>query len=173
MKKFTSLLLITFSIHLNSLKAQSTIEDAEQSFNYISSTLYTFQTTGRLVNNPGVDGADLEAFIDLLRLYYDEFSSGFNRDSMMCQFYRDPENGRMTIEERAEISFSFLRDLENRIERYIIVNTDFQNQLADEFGTFLLDNVNKIKTESISNQRLPASAFDEATVINFIDSSCT
>ena len=107
MKKFTSLLLITFSIYLNSLKAQSTIEDAEQSFNYISSTLYTFQTTGRLVNNPGVDGADLEAFIDLLRLYYDEFSREFNRNSMMCQFYRDPDNGRMTIEQRAEISFSF------------------------------------------------------------------
>ncbi|MBS24961.1 MAG: hypothetical protein CMQ28_04900 [Gammaproteobacteria bacterium] len=136
------------------------------------STLRTFRETGRLVNNPGVDGSDLEAFIELLDFYYDQFSSGFNSDSAMCRFYRDPDNGRMTIEERAEISFSLLRELPDRIERYITVDEDFQNELADEFGTFLLDNINQIKIASLSNQQLPSSEFDEAAVISFIDSAC-
>ena len=136
------------------------------------STLSTFRDTGRLVNNPGVDGSDLEAFIELLDFYYEQFSSGFNSDSAMCRFYRDPDNGRMTIEERAEISFSLLRELPDRIERYITVDEDFQNELADEFGTFLLDNINQIKIDSLSNQQLPLSEFDEAAVISFIDSAC-
>jgi len=138
----------------------------------VHSTLSTFRDTGRLVNNPGVDGSDLEAFIELLDFYYEQFSSGFNSDSAMCRFYRDPDNGRMTIEERAEISFSLLRELPDRIERYITVDEDFQNELADEFGTFLLDNINQIKIDLLSNQQLPLSEFDEAAVISFIDSAC-
>ena len=172
-KHFSSLLLIVFPLFVNSSEAQLAIKDAEQSFNYVSNTLNTFKSTGRLVNNPGIDGSDLEAFIVLLEYYYDEFSRDFNRDSLMCEFYRDPENSRMTIEEKAEISFSFLSSLENRIDQYIAVNEDFQDQLADEFGTILLDNVNEIKTESTSNLRLPTLVFDEAAVISFIDSSCT
>ena len=45
--------------------AQVEITDAEQTYSYIASTLNTFRTTGRLVNNPGIDGSDLEAFLDL------------------------------------------------------------------------------------------------------------
>lgn len=151
---------------------ESNIKTAEGSFRYINSTLQTFRTTGRLVNNPGVDGSDLEAFIDLLNFYYEMFSSEFNSSSVMCQFYRDPANGRMTIEERAVISFGLLPDLENRIEKYILVEEEFQNEIADEFGTFLLNNINTIKGESISNQQLPSSHFEEASVISFIDSVC-
>ena len=92
--------LVTTAFPLHS-HSQSSIESAEASFRYVHSTLSTFRDTGRLVNNPGVDGSDLEAFIELLDFYYEQFSSGFNSDSAMCRFYRDPDNGRMTIEERA------------------------------------------------------------------------
>ncbi|MDD9890606.1 MAG: hypothetical protein OXU66_13450 [Gammaproteobacteria bacterium] len=163
-------LLITWPVP--GANAQSSLESAEQSFRYINTTLQTFRNTGRLVNNPGIDGSDLEAFMDLLEFYFKQFSSGFNANSPMCRFYRDPENGRMTIEERAEFSFSLLRDLDERIQRYIAIDEDFQNEVADEFGTFLLDNINEIKTESVSNQQLPSSEFDEAGVISFIDSVC-
>ncbi|NKB34056.1 MAG: hypothetical protein GKR91_13255 [Pseudomonadales bacterium] len=161
-----------FSVFIGISAAQSTIESSEASFRYIASTLQTFRNTGRLVNNPGVDGADLEAYIEVLDYHYAQFSSGFNPESAMCQFYRDPENGRMTIEERAEISFSLLRDLEDRIARYLAIDEEFQNEIADEFGTFLLDNINELKMESVANQRLPSSQFDEAAVISFIDSVC-
>ena len=163
--------LVTTAFPLHS-HSQSLIESAEASFRYVHSTLTTFRDTGRLVNNPGVDGSDLEAFIELLDFYYEQFSSAFNSDSAMCRFYRDPDNARMTIEERAEISFSLLRELPDRIERYITVDEDFQNELADEFGTFLLDNINQIKIDLLSNQQLPSSEFDEAAVISFIDSAC-
>jgi len=166
------LFTIGFLLSISVTHAQPALESAESSFNYINSTLQTFRNTGRLVNNPGVDGADLEAFIELLEFYYDQFSSEFNRDSAMCEFYLDPENGRMTIEERAELSFSFLRDLDDRIARFLRTEEEFQNELADEFGTFLLDNINEVKAESVSNQQLPSSEFDETAVISFIDSMC-
>ena len=151
---------------------QTSLESAEASFRYITSTLQSFRTTGRLVNNPGIDGADLEAFIEVLETYYGEFSRGFNSDSPMCRFYRDPENGRMTIEEKAELSFSFLADLEIRRARYVAVDVEFQQSIVTEFGSILLRNINERKISSTSNQRLPASEFDEAATINFIDSVC-
>ena len=97
--KFATLTLVLF--HLNSGLAQTEISDAEQTFVYISSTLNIFKTTGRLVNNPGIDGSDLESFIELLEYYSEEFSKEFNADSAMCGYYLNPENSRMTIEEKA------------------------------------------------------------------------
>ena len=90
----------------------------------------------------------------------------------MCQFYMDPENGRMTIEDKAELSFSFLRDLDDRVELYLSVDEEFQNQVVDEFGSFLLDNINEEKLVSSNSQQLPSSTFDEAAIISFIDSVC-
>ena len=149
------------------------IEDAQASFTYISSTLQTFRGSGRLVNNPGIDGSDLEFFIALLDESYLSFSREFNSKSAMCLFYRDPENSRMTIQERAELSLSFLRDLADRISLYVSANAEFKDNVDDQFGRIVLDAINVIKLESVSNQRLPSSAFDEAATINFLDSMCT
>jgi hypothetical protein len=148
------------------------LTSAEASFRYINSTLQTFSTTGRLVKNPGVDGADLEAYLEYLQFFYDEFSGGFNRNSAMCRFYMDPENSRMTLEEKAELSFSFLRSLEDRVARYIAIDREFQITIEDQFGSILLRNINEAKGDALSNQRLPSTSFDEAAVINFIDSVC-
>ena len=79
----------------------------------------------------------------------------------------------MTIEERAELSLSFLRDLADRITLYISANAEFKDNVDDQFGRIVLDGINVIKVESVSNQRLPSSAFDEAATINFLDSMCT
>tara|TARA_B100000945_G_C20330372_1_gene572089 strand:+ start:389 stop:916 length:528 start_codon:yes stop_codon:yes gene_type:complete len=164
------LVLLVGSISISN--AQTEIIDAEQTYSYISSTLYTFKTTGRLVNNPGVDGSDLESFLELLEFYSDEFSDEFNSESPMCEFYLNPENSRMTIEERAQVSFSFLRSLDERVEHYLFVNGNFQEELAEKFGTFLLDNINQAKKQSASHLRLPSASFDEAAAVNFLDSTC-
>jgi len=79
----------------------------------------------------------------------------------------------MTIQDRAELSFSFLRDLADRITLYISVNAEFKESVEDQFGRIVLDNINIIKLNSVSNQRLPSSSFDEAATINFLDSMCT
>ena len=168
--KFATLTLVLF--YFKSGLAQTEISDAEQTFVYISSTLNTFKTTGRLVNNPGIDGSDLESFIELLEYYSEEFSKEFNADSAMCGYYLNPENSRMTIEEKAQISFSFLNSLGTRVEHYLTVNEYFQEELAEEFGTFLLDNINELKLQSVSHLRLPSSELDEAAVISFLDSTC-
>lgn len=150
----------------------SNISSAEQSFLYVASTLQKFNNTGRLVNNPGIDGSDLEHFIQLLEDHYQIFSSDFNSNSAMCSFYRDPENSRMTIEDRAEISFSLLSALDDRIGRYIEINEDFENEMEKEFGSIVLEAVNEVKTSAEFNHRLPSSNFDEAAVINFLDAAC-
>ena len=168
---FTILLLLSVG-NIESSGAQTAIIDAEQTYLYISSTLHTFNTTGRLVDNPGVDGSDLESFLALLEFYSEQFSGEFNSKSSMCEFYSNPKNSLMNIEEKAQVSYSFLRSLEERIEDYLSVNDDFQEELALQFGTFLLDNINQAKKQSASHLRLPSKSFDEAAVVNFLESAC-
>ncbi len=148
-------------------------EDAQASFNYISSTLQTFRGSGRLVNNPGIDGSDLEHYIALLEVAYQNFSREFNSESAMCRFYRDPENARMTIEERAELSALYLRSVDSRIELFASANREFQDEMLEQFGRIVLDNINAAKLNSVSNQRLPSSTFDEAALISFLDTMCS
>lgn len=151
---------------------QSTLASAESSFIYIASTLQTFQRTGRLAENPGIDGADLEHFIELLETFYAEFRRDFGRDSAMCSFYMDPNNGRMTIEDRAELGFSMLRDLADRNARYVAVDAEFQAEVEDHFGGRLLAAINDTKATAVSNQRLPSAVFEQSRIINFLDTAC-
>ena len=155
------------------LYAAEATDDAQASFNYISSTLQTFRGSGRLVNNPGIDGSDLEHFIALLEDAYQSFSRDFNSESAMCRFYRDPENARMTIEERAELSALYLRSVDARIELFALANREFQDAVLEQFGRIVLDNINALKLNSVSNQRLPSSTFDEAATISFLDTMCS
>ena len=152
--------------------AQSELVSAEASFKYLANTLQTFRRTGRLPNNPGVDGADLEHFIELLQTYYDQFRLDFGPNSTACTFYMSPANGRMTIEDRAELSFSMLRKLPDRNARFIAVDKEFQAEVEDHFGSLLLDNINEAKATSTSNQRLPSADFEQSIIINFLDTSC-
>lgn len=172
MKQWVFLLVFLFLWSAQNVSAQESVASADASFKYIATTLEKFRNTGRLVNNPGIDGADLEAFIEFLDGFYRQFSESFNGESAMCRFYRDPENSRMTIEERAQLSFSYLRELGARLEYYISTDEEFQNTMVENFGSMLMDNINAIKVESISNQQLPSSEFDEAAVISFLDAMC-
>ena len=171
----TATALLLFSTLQSAVAADSdpSINAAEASFRYIASTLRRFRDSGRLVNNPGIDGADLEEFFSLLNDFYTRFSRDFGADSAMCQFYTDPENSRMTIEDRAELGFSFMLELDDRLARYIQVDRDFQEAVEKEFGSILLANINAAKGAIVSNQRLPTSEFDEAARINFADTACS
>ena len=170
----TATALLLFSTLQPAVAADSdpSINAAEASFRYIASTLRRFRDSGRLVNNPGIDGADFEEFFSLLSDFYIRFSRDFGADSAMCQFYTDPENHRMTIEDRAELGFSFMLELDDRLARYIQVDRDFQEAVEKEFGSILLANINAAKGAIVSNQRLPTSEFDEAARINFADTAC-
>jgi hypothetical protein len=66
-----------------------------------------------------------------------------------------------------------LRDLPARLDRYISIDQDFQDEVEIQFGSILKDNINVIKLDAVSNQRLPASEFDEAAKINFADTACS
>lgn len=161
-----------FSVPAYAQPTSQKLESAQQSYRYLSNVLSTFKATGRLLNNPGIDGADLEAFVSLLNFSYQDFSKNFSPNSAMCQFYLNPENGRMTLEEKAEIAFSFLPDLEGRVRRYQRVDTEFKQELEREFGRLVLDKIENQKKSAVSNQQLPTAVNGEAAVIAFIDSAC-
>ena len=73
---FGTVLGVVFQMLLMASVSAQSIRDADASFAYIKSTLDTFNGSGRLVKNPGIDGADLEAFIEVLN----DFSFLKNRE---------------------------------------------------------------------------------------------
>lgn len=164
--------MLVFSQAVQAQPINNAAKTVDQTFLYIKSTLDTFRGTGRLINNPGIDGADLEAFIDFLAEFEATFSAEFSPASAMCNYYLDPENSRMTIEERAEIAFSFLSDLDKRISRYSKTAAEFDEMIKVEFGQMVLDQIKELKLHASSHQQLPSSQFDEEAVISFLDSAC-
>ena len=44
-------------------------------FSYVHDTLSAFEATGRLEPNPGIDGADIEAFVALFESYRTQFAA--------------------------------------------------------------------------------------------------
>jgi len=171
-KQFKLLVLILSIFNSGSGLAQAVTGNAESTFKYLANTLQVYRTTGRIAVNLGLDGADYEHFLEIIETAHQEFSKDFASESAMCMFYLDPENFRMTIEERAELSFSFLGDLDLRAEQYAKIDEDFLNLIEREFGTILQEDLIAAKQQAVSNQRLPSSGFDEAAVINFADTAC-
>ncbi|MFT4861190.1 MAG: hypothetical protein ACI95C_000391 [Pseudohongiellaceae bacterium] len=156
-----------------SLSVAQSIDSADESFAYIKSTLDTFNGTGRLVKNPGIDGADLEAFIAVLNEFDAAFREEFSQTSAMCRFYLDPNNARLTIQERAEIAFSTLSDLDRRVTKFKTVSQEFASAIQDEFGRIVLENIQEFEKTAVSYLHLPSSNFDEAAQISFIDGACS
>ena len=110
-------------------------------------------------------------FIELLEDIQVRFPRSIGPDSPMCNFYRNPENARMTIEERAGIAYGFLPSLENRLRRYVEIDAAFRNALVDNFGSRALERINRIRSEYVSSAMLPIRKYDEAVRIAF-DSMC-
>jgi hypothetical protein len=158
---------------LMSSSAAQSIEDAQKSFAYIKSTLDTFNGSGRLVNNPGIDGADLEAFILVLNEFDLAFRTEFSSDSPLCTFYLDPNNARLTIEERAAIAFSTLSSVARRVDRFKRVAQEFAERIQSEFGSIVLGKIETLEETAVSYLQLPSSNLDEAAQISFIDAACT
>ncbi len=160
-------------IILAPISVAQTNSEADNTFAYIKSTLDTFNGSGRLVNNPGIDGADLEPFIDVLSEFELAFRKEFSPNSAMCTFYLDPENARLTIEERAEIAFSMMSDLNDRRAAYNALANEFSTRIESEFGSIVLGNIEKLEDIAVSYLRLPSSNFDEAAQISFLDAACS
>ncbi len=147
-------------------------ESAEQSVHYVAATLRAYRNSGRFADNPGIDEADMGRFIELPEDIQVRFPRNIGPDSPMCNFYRDPENARMTIEERAGIAHGFLPSLENRLRRYVEIDAAFRDALVDNFGSRALERINRIRSESVSSAMLPIREYDEAARIAFADSMC-
>jgi len=165
-------ILLPLSQSLSAAEPAQEIADAEASFHFIVTTLQT-RSEDSLPSGLGIDATDHARFVALLEVTYQGFSRDFNSESAMCRFYRDPENARMTIEERADLSRLYLRDLDARLERIVAANAAFKNALVEQFGSELLADINVAKQSAVSNQRLPTSRFDEAALISFLDAMCS
>jgi hypothetical protein len=167
------LLLLWLPVGLPSaLAQQEQVVSAEQSFTFIASTLQAYNRDGRIEEEIGIGQDRLQDFIDLLTLHYREFTEGFSPTSNFCNFYRDPDNGLIEIEERAVLAFQYLPALPRRVERFINVDQQFMEQLEGSFGAAVLASVDRLKTQARHFEYLPAGEMYGEDMINFADTAC-
>lgn len=163
--------LIFFSSPLFAQSAEE-VTSAESTFKFISSNLQNFQRTGRIDDAIGIDGSEYQFFIELLQDSYAEFSEYFSPQSSFCDFYLDPMNGIMEIEERAGVAFEYIPELAVRLENYINLDQEFQGNIAESFGTIVLERIRQMKLESTSFEYLPTWELDSSEILGFADTAC-
>lgn len=152
---------------------EEAIASAEASFKFIASSLQHFQRSGQIDSVLGLDGSEYEDFLALMRSSYGEFKQGFERGSALCRFYLDPENGRIEIEERANMGMQYLPALSARLQRYREVDARFQEMLVNSFGGGLLNRIQNLKYQATSYEYLPSWDLNAAEAIQFADTACS
>jgi hypothetical protein len=153
-------------------QSEPEIADVESTFKFVANVLGTFQRTGRLLDAIGIDGAEYQHFIQLLERSYGEFTRDFSTESRFCQFYLDPENGIMEIEERAVLGYQYLPDLSVRLEYFQQLHSRFEQDVQESYGGQVLDRIRVIKSDITSFEYLPTQELEGAQAINFADTAC-
>jgi hypothetical protein len=151
---------------------QEQVVSAEQSFKFIASTLQSYSRDGRIQSEIGIVQDRLKDFIDLLKLHYREFTEGFSPASNFCNFYRDPDNGLIEIEERAVLAFQYLPTLPRRQERFLNVDQKFRQQVEASFGAAVLATIEQMKPQARHFEYLPLGEMYGEDMINFADTAC-
>ncbi len=152
--------------------SRSESQSAEASYAYLQQTLQSYRQTGRLANNPGIDGAELEVFIDLLDQHHRRFAKDFHVDSAMCTSYRNSEDGEQSDVERARASLALLPTPGELVTHFLASDRDFQNELEYEFGRIVLENINRAKYALSNELALPIEAMDDASLAAFVAVAC-
>jgi len=154
--------------------AQSATEiaSAQSTFKFVANVLGNFQRTGRLYDEIGIDGSEYQHFIELLESTYEEFTRNFSPVSEFCQFYHDPKNGIMEIEERAVLGFQYLPDLSGRVENFQRLNRQFEQDVLESYGGQVLERIHQLKTNTTSFEYLPIQDLDATEIVNFADTAC-
>jgi len=148
------------------------VADVESTFKFVANVLATFRRTGRLLDAIGIDGSEYLHFIQLLESSYGEFTRDFSVDSEFCQFYQDPQNGIMEIEERAMLGFQYLPGLQGRQEYFQRLHLRFEEDVQESYGGQVLERIRVIKADITSFEYLPTRDLDPAETVNFADTAC-
>ena len=165
--------LVSFMMTLEAVaQASDDITNAQTNFNFIANVLQSFQRTGRLSDEIGLDGSEYQDFIRLLENSYQQFTRDFSPDSNFCKFYNDPENAIMEFEERAVLGFQYLPGLRGRQELYLKVSREFEQDILNSFGGIVLDRIRRLRLSSASFEYLPTRDLDAAETVNFADNAC-
>ena len=154
------------------VSAQPGAGSADATFKFIASQLQSFERTGQIDASLGLDGSEYEDWLELLRTTYAQFKRGFTADSALCRTYLDPENGRMEIEERAQLAISLLPTLEQRLRYYQDQDALFQEAVQTSFGGGLLSRIDAQKGAASNYEYLPSWNLNVEEAIHFADTAC-
>lgn len=166
------MLLVVCPTHIAVSQQANDVASAEQSFKFIAITLQGFRRAIGIDNEIGVNASDYEGFAALLEQHYLDFTDGFRPDSNFCNFYHDPDNAIMEIEQRAALAFQYLPELQGRLERYVNLDRQFKLQLRINFGQTVLENIQRLKPDAVTFEYLPIYEMDGSQTVNFADTAC-
>lgn len=107
-------------------------QDGTLAYYFVSNTLMSFNMSGQIEPNPGLDGSDIEEFLSILEQYDQLFNQDFSAGSIFCRRYS--ESQEIAITKAFDVLFSdgFWKA---KVARF---GEDFWRELEEKFGSRLM-----------------------------------
>ncbi len=80
------------------------VQDGSLAYYFVSNTLQSFNLSGQIEPNPGLDGSDIEEFLSILEKYDQLFNQSFSAGSAYC--HRFSESPELAVTEAFDTLFS-------------------------------------------------------------------
>ena len=106
--------------------------DGSLAYYFVSNTLMSFNLTGQIEPNPGLDGSDIEEFLSILEQYDQLFNQDFSAGSVFCRRYL--ESSEIPSTEAFDLLFSD-GVWEGKVKR---LGENFWRELEEKFGSRLM-----------------------------------
>lgn len=107
-------------------------QDGTLAYYFVSNTLMSFNLSGQIEPNPGLDGSDIEEFLSILEQYDQLFNQDFSAGSVFCRRYS--ESQEMAITKAFDVLFSDGL-WEGKVAR---LGENFWRELEEKFGSRLM-----------------------------------
>jgi hypothetical protein len=130
--RFLKVTILVFQFGLVGYGSAQEDQDGPLAYYFVSDMLMSFNLSGQIEPNPGLDGSDIEEFLSILKQYDQLFSQDFSVGSVFCRRYL--ESREVAITEAFDLLFGD-GIWEGKIAR---LGENFWRELEEKFGSRLM-----------------------------------
>jgi hypothetical protein len=132
LSRFVKVTILVFQFGLVGHGSAEEDRNKTLAYYFVSNTLLSFNLSGQIEPNPGLDGSDIEEFLSILEQYDQLFNQDFSVGSVFCRRYL--ESSEIASTEAFDLLFSD-GVWEEKVER---LGESFWRELEEKFGSRLM-----------------------------------
>lgn len=132
LSRFVKITILVFQFGLLGHGSAQEDQDGSLAYYFVSDMLMSFNLSGQIEPNPGLDGSDIEEFLSILEQYNHLFTQDFSAGSVFCRRYLE------SWEMAATGAFDLLFSDGVWEEKVVSLGENFWRELEEKFGSRLV-----------------------------------